>query len=42
MYIVKPIHSKYAFHDEFKAYGRGEEFSIEAFDALFEHLDGIR
>ena len=38
MYIVKPIHSKYAFHDEFKAYGRGEQFSIEAFDALFEHL----
>ena len=39
MYIVKPIHSKYAFHDEFKAYGRGEQFSIEAFDALFEHLE---
>jgi hypothetical protein len=38
MYIVKPIHSKYAFHDEFKAYGRGEQFSLEAFDALFEHL----
>ncbi len=38
MYIVKQIRSRYDFHDEFKAYGRGEQFSIEAFDALFEYL----
>ena len=38
MYIVKAIHNKYAFHDEFKACGRDEQFSLEAFDALFEHL----
>lgn len=38
MYIVKAIHNKYAFHDQFQVCGRGEQFSLEAFDALFEHL----
>ena len=38
MYIVTPIRSREELREEFEAFGRGDQFSKEGFDALFWYL----
>jgi len=38
MYIVTPIRSREELQEEFEAFGRGDQFSREGFDALFWYL----